>query len=143
MYCCPLDFASPAFDESVALRDAALRKPLGLSFTVEQLAEEWSSWHLGAYDEHSLLSGILVLRPISDEEVKMRQVAVAESFRGQGIGSLLVAYSEVFAKRQGFSLMTLHARQTAVPFYTALGYEVVGDPFEEVSLPHRKMKKSL
>ena len=28
-------------------------------------------------------------------------------------------------------------------FYTALGYEIFGEPFVEVTLPHRKMRKTL
>ena len=39
--------------------------------------------------------------------------------------------------------MTLHARQVAVPFYERLGYSIVGEPFEEVSIPHFKMEKGL
>ena len=30
----------------------------------------------------------------------------------------------------------------AVPFYLRLGYEIVGDQFEEVTIPHFKMKKA-
>jgi predicted GNAT family N-acyltransferase len=39
--------------------------------------------------------------------------------------------------------MVLHARETAVPFYLKLGYEVVGGQFEEVGIPHFKMEKKL
>jgi predicted GNAT family N-acyltransferase len=39
--------------------------------------------------------------------------------------------------------MILHARATAVPFYLRLGYTVVGEPFEEVGIPHRGMEKAL
>jgi len=39
--------------------------------------------------------------------------------------------------------MLLHARETAVSFYTELGYEVFGEPFVEVTVPHRKMRKTL
>jgi predicted GNAT family N-acyltransferase len=39
--------------------------------------------------------------------------------------------------------MVLHARDTAVPFYEALGYEAFDDPFVEVAIPHRKMRKAL
>ena len=45
--------------------------------------------------------------------------------------------------RQDFSVMVLHARQTAVPFYLKLGYAEVGAPFQEVGIPHRCMEKPL
>jgi predicted GNAT family N-acyltransferase len=39
--------------------------------------------------------------------------------------------------------MVLNARDTAIPFYLHLGYELVGEPFVEVGIPHRKMRKAL
>ena len=39
--------------------------------------------------------------------------------------------------------MTMHARETAVPFYERLGYATVGARFEEVTIPHFKMEKRL
>ena len=73
----------------------------------------------------------------------MRQVAVASTWQGKGIGSMLVAESEKTASRLGFSLITLHARESAVPFYERLGYGRVGERFEEVTIPHFKMEKML
>ena len=43
----------------------------------------------------------------------------------------------------GGRLLTLHARETAVAFYLRLGYRVVGEPFVEVTIPHRTMEKLL
>jgi predicted GNAT family N-acyltransferase len=37
----------------------------------------------------------------------------------------------------------MHARQTAAGFYSKLGYQRVGDPFVEVTLPHIAMRKPL
>jgi predicted GNAT family N-acyltransferase len=39
--------------------------------------------------------------------------------------------------------MTLHARDTAVPFYLNLGYACVGEPFTEVGIGHQEMEKAL
>ncbi|KXK56559.1 MAG: Histone acetyltransferase HPA2-like protein [Chlorobi bacterium OLB7] len=73
----------------------------------------------------------------------MRQVAVAESAQRSGIGKAMVDFSEHFAREHGFSEITMHARETAVPFYLNLGYEIIGDRFEEVSIPHFKMRKEI
>jgi predicted GNAT family N-acyltransferase len=75
--------------------------------------------------------------------VKMRQVAVTPQAQGKGIGKMLVDWSETFAREHLFTTMQLHARDTAVPFYLQLGYETYGDPFTEVSIPHRSMQKQL
>jgi predicted GNAT family N-acyltransferase len=94
-----------------------------------------------AYSAQHELLGYLNLTPLSNSEAKMRQVAVAPAAQGRGVGKALVAYSEAVARRAGFQHITLHARETAVPFYLNLGYQKVGEAFEEVGLPHWKMEK--
>lgn len=127
---------------TIALRDRVLRHPLGLYFTPEQLEEEKNEFHLSAWQGNELL-GCLVLKPVDMYIVKMRQVAVTPQAQGKGIGKMLVDWSETFAREHLFTTMQLHARDTAVPFYLQLGYETYGDPFTEVSIPHRSMQKQL
>ncbi len=134
---------SAEYEETVALRDDVLRKPLGLRFTPEMLGAEAGDFHLACYDEGRRLIGCLILSPSDHGVVKMRQVAVAEAMQGAGVGRALVERSEEIARHQGFREMKLHARETAVPFYERLGYERIGERFEEVSIPHWAMRKSL
>ena len=61
----------------------------------------------------------------------------------RGVGRAMVDASEQLAGQLGVHNMVLHARETAVPFYLQLGYQVVGEPFEEVTIPHFKMEKKL
>lgn len=133
---------SPAYALCVALRRDVLRKPLGLEFTEAQLASEGDSFHLACFDGEVLV-GTLMLTPRERGVIQMRQVAVEEGRRGQGIGKAMVLASEAEALRLGFKTMILHARATAVPFYAALAYAEVGAPFEEVGIPHRSMEKAL
>lgn len=133
---------SPEYWETVALRTEILRKPLGLTYTAEQLQAENNDYHLACYIESQLV-GCLILTPASSSEVKMRQVAVSAKHQGLGIGKALVCYSEQFAQDHGFREMTMHARETAVSFYEKLGYEKVGEPFIEVTIPHFEMRKVL
>ncbi len=143
MHILQIEFATPEYDEAVRLRYEVLRRPLGLEYTPEQLAAEYSDIHLAAFDASGRLVGYLCLTPGSNAEVKMRQVAVAPEQQGRGVGGKLVAESEALAKHLNFKKMTLHARETAVPFYLRLGYHTVGGQFEEVTIPHFKMEKSL
>jgi predicted GNAT family N-acyltransferase len=76
-------------------------------------------------------------------ELKMRQVAVAETVRGKGIGRALVNFSERFAREHGYERITMHARETSVPFYEKLGYERYGERYEAVTIPHWNMRKLL
>lgn len=133
---------SPEYDATVELRRAVLRRPLGLDFSPEQLASEASDTHLAQFEEDQALA-CLILTPKDLKTLKMRQVAVAPERQGRGLGRLLVEGSEVWGREHGFEKMTLHARDTAVPFYLALGYAVEGEPFEEVGIPHCAMSKTL
>lgn len=138
-----VDFATPEYDDTVRLRDKILRAPLNLTFSEEDLAKEYSDIHLAAYDEAWILRGCLVLTPKANQVVKMRQVAVDFDEQGKGVGRALVKKSEVVARQNGFERIELSARDTAVPFYEKLDYQVEGDVFEEVSIAHFKMVKNL
>lgn len=135
-----IKYGTEEYELEVALRDKILRKPLGLKFSKEQLAKESKDTHFGAFANNKLF-GCLVLTPHTETTVKMRQVAVDSDVQGTGIGRQLVAECEAKAKKMGFTEIILSARDTAVPFYLKLGYEIVGEPFVEVNIPHRKMRK--
>ncbi len=136
------DFASPEYDEAVSLRYEVLRKPLGLEFTAQQLAEEFADVHIGAWTRDGMV-GTLIMSQLDHGMVKMRQVAVSEGVQSQGVGSALVRFSEHWAISKGFTKLVLHARDTAVPFYKKLGYKSIGDAFVEVGITHQKMGKDL
>ncbi len=126
--------------KEIELRHKILRQPLGLYYTQEQLSAEKDEFHFAAFDGDKLV-GCLLMKAIDKDEIKMRQVAVDEDYQGKGVGKALVLRSEKFASENGFSLITLHARKTAVLFYEKIGYKIVGDEFTEVTLSHFKMKK--
>ncbi len=126
---------------AIELRRNVLRLPLGLDFSEEDLAAEAEETFFGIFKTDGAIATLsLQLHP---HYAKMRQVAVHSNFQGKGLGSKIVLAAEEFAIHHRLPLMTLHARETAVAFYTHLGYQVEGDPFTEVTIPHFKMKKSL
>lgn len=142
IYCSLIDFATPTFDTNLDLRDRILRKPLNMVFTEDQISDEWDSFHFGIFISEKLV-GTLILKPINRGTVKMRQVAVDDIVQGQGIGGMLVHYSEVWAKSKGFKLIELNARETAKKFYENLDYITIGEVFIEVGLNHYKMTKKI
>ena len=126
----------------MALRDEVLRKPLGLSYDPAELAGEKESFHLALRKGDELVA-CLVLKPLDERCIKMRQLAVRENAQGKGFGRELLNYAESFLKGRGYEEIVLHARETARGFYEKLGYEVEGDPFIEVGLSHLFMRKQL
>jgi len=135
-----IKIGSEEYEEELKLRDMVLRKPLKLSLFNENLEREKNDYHIGAFLSCSLV-GVLVLTPLNNIEIKMRQVAIYESFRGKGIGTKLVVYAEEFAKNLGYKKIILNSRKTAVEFYEKLGYTKVSEEFIEVTIPHYKMQK--
>lgn len=137
-----IEFMTPLYDLSISLRDKILRKPLGLEFKAEDLAEEYKDFHLGILYRGDLLA-CLVLSPRANGDIKMRQVAVDEHYQSKGIGSILVRESEKFCQQNGFLRIVLNARDTAVKFYKRMDYVVEGEPFQEVGIKHLKMHKTV
>lgn len=133
------DFDSYEYEEMVLLRHRILREPLGLHFTEEQLDAEHDSMHLGAYYGDELVA-CLILKGQEDGRLKMRQVCVSETHQREGIGKKMCHFSEEYAKGEGYNVLYCHARAVAAPFYKKLGYETVGDAFDEVGLEHYKME---
>lgn len=143
-FCVLIEFGTPAFAEALQLRYDILRKPLQMEFHIDDIEKEYNELHLACYDRDTLeIVGVLTLKPLNDDIIKMRQVAVSLSLQSLGIGKLMVQESERQASEKGFRRIELHARETAVPFYLKLGYKVSGDTFEEVGIPHRFMSKNL
>ncbi len=130
----------PAFLE---LRNAVLRTPLGLSLYDEDLTEEQNDWCIIA-KQAGEIAGCVMLRDLqNNEKIKLRQMAVHPDFQNKGAGKKMMHYAEKTALQKGFKTITLHARQSAVPFYEKLGYECAGSMFQEVGLPHFFMQKHI
>jgi GNAT superfamily N-acetyltransferase len=137
-----ISHGSPEYDEGERLRRRVLRDPLGIVPSPEECAEERTLRHLAAFEGERMV-GYLMLADQGNGAVRMRQVAVDVDRQRRGVGKALVARAEELARASGYQTMLLHAREPAVPFYRALGYEVFDEPFTEVTIPHRKMKKAL
>lgn len=130
------------YTKALALRTAELRKPLGLTFTAEELKKDEEDLHFGLFDENEILA-CLTLTICDNKKVKMRQVATLASKQGTGLGRMLAKAAEEYAADNGYSFMFCNARKTAVPFYEKLGYRIVSGEFTEVGIPHYTMEKQL
>lgn len=136
----PITYHTKEYEMSLLLRDAVLRKPLGMHLFDENLSKEVMDIHIGAFVYNQLVA-ILVLTKINDDIIKMRQVAVADSFQKKGVGTKLLQYTEAYVKKLGYKEIVLHARQVSIDFYKKNGYTEEGEPFVEIGIPHKKMFK--
>jgi len=131
---------SPGYLELVRLRDLHLRKPIGLRMSEEDLAGEETQRHFALIWNDVILGG-LVANPIRTDTAKLRQMWVDPSLRGQGRGRQLLEEVELRLATEGIRHFILNARESAVGFYQSSGYEVVGETFTEVGIPHVQMEK--
>jgi predicted GNAT family N-acyltransferase len=135
-----IEWGSVKYIQSLTLRHEVLRKPLGMIFDPSIFIEEKVDLHLVA-NHGDWLVGCMILTEAGND-LKMRQVAVANRYRRCRIGARMVALAEAKAIEMGKQKMVLHARDSALDFYVSLGYSIVGDQFEEVGIPHQRMEKS-
>ena len=126
----------------VNLRFEIMRKPLGLTFSPEELAKEKDDILIGAFDEDEIM-GCCILSDTKDGCVRLRQMAVQKNMQGKGIGESIIRFAENLARDKGFKALTMHARDTAIGFYEKYGYKVKGEQFIEINIPHHIMEKKL
>lgn len=126
----------------VQLRLDILRKPLGLSFTKEELDKEKDDILIGSFDEDQML-GCCILTKIDERRIRLRQMAVQKKLQGKGIGESIASFAENIARDKGYKILMMHARDTAIGFYEKYGYVVKGDQFIEVKTNHHVMEKRL
>ena len=133
---------SDLYAQALRLREAILRKPLGLTVTEEELADDAMRQHFCAVSCGAVV-GTVSLRPLDEATLHLKQMAVTEARRRERVGARLLAHAETWAAEAGFRLMVLHARIGAEGFYLRLGYAQEGEPFDENTIPHVKMTKRL
>lgn len=134
--------AHPFYQQVIELRQRVLRAPLGLDIRNDDLQAE-TEQIIFIYEEDNVVKGCVLLQQYDADTFKLRQMAVDTTEQGKGIGMELVNAADLYAVNFGKSRIMLHARETAIPFYEKLGYEVIGEPLTEVGLPHRIMEKLL
>ena len=135
-------FGSHLYRQALALREAILRAPLGLTHTEDELSDDAMRQHFCSVALGAVV-GTVSLRPLDEATVQLKQMAVAETRQRGGVGTLLLRYAEAWAAEGGYRLMVIHARAGAEEFYARLDYAHEGDAFEETTLPHVRMTKRL
>ena len=137
-----IEYQSPRYQDELRLRYQVLRQPLGLTLDDIQPAEDAKAHHFGTVDGTRLIGCVLAL-PQEQQAAVIRQMAVAEAYRGRGIGAQMLAQAEQQLLLLGITELSLSARTSAIPFYRRSGYTAYGEEYLWVTLPHRWMRKKL
>lgn len=143
--------SDPLFPQEVALREDVLLGPIGLdaaSFRAmfpEGGDAEQNFEHFVAVFDHpggARVVGTALLLPNYPKPGtgKLMQMAVDRQRHGEGIGTQLVVAIERRAFGElGLAEVFCHARDTALGFYSSLGWAFDSDTFQEAGVPHRRM----
>jgi YbgC/YbaW family acyl-CoA thioester hydrolase len=76
-------------------------------------------------------------------EGRVGRMAVLAQARGRSVGSAILEALVKQARDDGMEELELSAQQRAVPFYLRHGFEAIGGPYDEVGIPHQKMRRLL
>jgi predicted GNAT family N-acyltransferase len=71
------------------------------------------------------------------------RMAVLKSARGTGMGAKVLDALMAKAAELGYPELILNAQTHAAPFYARVGFEQVGEEFEEAGIPHIEMRKRI
>lgn len=84
------------------------------------------------------------LHPAGAHQGQIRFMAVHPAYQGRGYGRQVLSFLEDGARQRGYTECVLHARETAVPFYEAAGYQLIAPSHVLFgSIPHFLMRKVL
>lgn len=137
-----INYESELYPEVLNLRNNVLRLPLGLELTEDDVIEDKNQYIIIGQRDSKVVA-CLMLKILDKDTVKFRQMAVDPIMQQSGIGTLLINYAENFCFLNEYSKLELNARKSAKGFYLQLGYQLVGEHFTEVGIPHIKMMKIL
>ena len=138
-----IEIDDPLYQQERDLRNRILLRPIGIAdYGWEK--NDHKSWHFVALLDNRVI-GCVVLVPLDDDakETQLIQMAVEADFQKRGIGKMLVKELAAFAGQEGVSQIQIHSREDVTNFYKALGFALYGEPFEEVGVKHRHMRKFL
>lgn len=134
--------SNPIYNDSLAIRKDVFIKEQHISPAIE-ISDEDNSYHFVIYSKENEPMATCRLKQLDSKTFKLQRFAVRCSYRKKAIGTMLIQAVEAFTIKTGASDIVLSAQEHALPFYLKQGYDLTGQPFEEIGIPHYPLSKSL
>ncbi|MFN8608915.1 MAG: GNAT family N-acetyltransferase [Vulcanimicrobiota bacterium] len=103
---------------------------------LDEQAVHWLSWRQG----EAVATARLL---IQEKQGKVGRVAVLPAWRSHGLGREVMEEIHSWGQARALEKIVLDAQVQVIPFYEKLGYQPVGDLFEEAGIMHRRMVRWL
>jgi predicted GNAT family N-acyltransferase len=126
-------------DQLRAVRHAVFVEEQHVPEDLEWDEADERAYHVLAFDEEGVAIGTGRLRL----DGQIGRMAVAREWRGRGVGGAILAALLELARKEGCTVVRLHAQTHALDFYKKYGFTAVGDEFDEAGIPHRAMELRL
>ena len=131
------------YEDALSVRKTVFVEEQGVDPAIEVDDHDETAIHLAAYDDSGEPIGAGRFRTLDDRAGKVERIAVLADHRDDGLGRAIMARIEDLARERGIDRLVLHSQTRAAPFYERVGYERVGEEFEEAGIPHVEMRKEL
>ena len=125
--------------DAMSVREAVFVVEQGVPPEIE--LDEWDPQcdHALAFEPRGRVVGTGRLLP----DGHIGRMAVVREWRGQGVGSAILAALVERAAARGMKHLVLNAQTHAAPFYASHGFVAFGDEFMEADIPHVAMARNL
>ncbi|HAN76045.1 MAG TPA: GNAT family N-acetyltransferase [Planktothrix sp. UBA8407] len=133
---------SEYFIEIKAIRYQVFELEQGVDPRLEFDGEDESAQHLLAYLDDQPI-GTLRIRYLDTEKAKIERLAVLATARGMGIGQQLMECALEAIAQTSIKIVIVNAQTYIKNLYLKLGFEAMGEPFQEAGIDHIKMIKYL
>ena len=128
----------------MALRYEVFVREQDVPIDLERDGLDAGAEHVVVYvGERCVGTGRMIPKANEPGTIKMQRIAVADAWRGRGVGRVVMAELEAKARDLGFRRLLLASQQEAVGFYQRLGYRRFGDMFMDAGIPHYWMDKAV
>lgn len=134
--------SSDSIEDAHFVRAVVFQGEQGIPASDDFDDQDASAEQFVAYDGDQPV-GTARYRVVENGVGKVERVAVLSSQRGKKVGQAIMNGIAEVAQSQNLSRLELDSQMSAAGFYENLGYESVGEKFEEVGIPHVKMSKDL
>ncbi|MCW3778208.1 GNAT family N-acetyltransferase [Levilactobacillus namurensis] len=130
---------NPCYQDAVTIRKAVFINEEGIDPKDELDGTDEDKMHyVGYVDDQPVTTARIDM--LAGNRVKIQRVATVASARHHGYAGQLIKQIIGDAQRSDVAHIELDAQLPAIAFYQELGFEPVGEPFEEAGIQHRTMR---